>query len=86
MAVPEQILELFPLEDVSQRAVEELDDENQAGRLKQVQQNSTLRKSMPVPNEDDQNVTRPGEYYKRYRTIEELPKDARAFYEIAGKL
>jgi RNA polymerase I-specific transcription initiation factor RRN7 len=85
LIVAEQILELFPLQDAPQPRMEDSDHEGRADRLKQVQMNSILRKSKPV-QEHDQDVTRLGEYYRRYRTVEELPEDARAFYEMAGKL
>jgi RNA polymerase I-specific transcription initiation factor RRN7 len=30
-------------------------------------------------------MKRPGELYKRYRTVEDLPENAKAFFELAGK-
>lgn len=35
--------------------------------------------------ENEAGVARPGELYRRYRTVEELPENAKAFYELAGK-
>ena len=85
LAVAEQILKLFPLPDTLQPVPELPDYEERAERLKQVQQNSIFRKSRSVQEEDDGNVTRPGEYYRRYRTVDELPEEAKTFYEIAGR-
>ena len=84
--MPQQILDIFPLQQVAQPPVEDSHNENQADGPKQVQQQSKLRKSKPVLQADESDIARPGEYYRRYRTVEELPKEARAFYAIAGKL
>jgi RNA polymerase I-specific transcription initiation factor RRN7 len=85
LSVAEQILELFPLQEVSPRTTEDTDDEKRDERLKQIQRSSILRYSKPVQEGSEQDVTRPGEYYRRYRTVEELSKEARVFYEIACK-
>jgi len=82
--VPGQILELFPLPELPTRELEEANLEVNPERLKQIQKNLMVQKSKPVEEEDD-DIKRPGELYKRYRTIEELPDNAKAFYEIAGK-
>ena len=84
--VAEQILELFPLQDVPESISEDSDQEGTADRLKQVQQHSIVLKSKPVKENDEEDVTRLGEYYRRYRTVEELPKETRAFYESSGEL
>jgi RNA polymerase I-specific transcription initiation factor RRN7 len=38
-------------------------------------------------SEDDntEDVVRPGEMYRRYRRVGELPDSARTFYEVAGE-
>jgi RNA polymerase I-specific transcription initiation factor RRN7 len=82
--VAEQILELFPLQEVTNLMAEDSDQEGIADCLKEVQQHSILRKSKPAKEDDGEDVARMGDYYRRYRTVEELPKDARAFYEVAG--
>lgn len=82
--VAEQILELFPLQDVTERVAEGSDREEIADCLKEVQQHSILRKSKPAKEDNGEDVARMGDYYRRYRTVEELPNDARAFYEVAG--
>lgn len=55
-------------------------------RAKEVHKTLTLQKPVPTMNrEEPEDILRPGEMYKRYRTVEELPESAKAFYEIAGK-
>jgi len=66
--------------------LEDTDDDKRSERLKQVQQQSLLRKSKPAVEADDEDPTRPGEFYRRYRAVEELPKEAKVFYDIAGKV
>jgi RNA polymerase I-specific transcription initiation factor RRN7 len=83
LVVAEQILELFPLQDLPERKADDSEQEKKTNRLSEIQQSSTLRKSEPVKDGDD--VTRLGEYYRRYRTVDELSKEARAFYEAAGE-
>jgi RNA polymerase I-specific transcription initiation factor RRN7 len=82
--VAEQILELFQMQDVTEPRAEDSNPEKPADRLKEVQQYSILRKPEPIREDDGEDVTRMGENYRRYRTAEELPKEARAFYEVAG--
>lgn len=83
--VPEQILELFPVtaEPHSVTNAPRIDD--RAEHLKRVQQESTLRNTKPAPDGTAKDVTRPGQYYRRYRSFEQLPKDAKAFYEVAAE-
>jgi RNA polymerase I-specific transcription initiation factor RRN7 len=61
------------------------DDETRATRLKDVQKSLIIQKPHPVGEFGDRKMKRPGEFYKRYRTIGDLPEDAKAFYELAGK-
>ena len=47
-----------------------------------------MQKPVPVQDEEaeaEEAVVRPGELYRRYRTVDELPENARAFYKLAGK-
>lgn len=84
--MPEQILELFPLQELTPQPVDDSMYELNVKRLKQVQ--SSLIVQTPVANEEDdesEDVYRPGELYRRYRTVEELPEIAKAFYTVAGK-
>jgi RNA polymerase I-specific transcription initiation factor RRN7 len=54
--------------------------------LKEVQGSLILQKWKPVNDGEGEEIRRPGELYKRYRRIEELPENARAFYELAGEI
>lgn len=84
--VAEQILELFPLEELPLRGEEESDEQGRIKRLKQVQKSSVWRNPQAVGEfGDSEKLKRPGELYKRYRTVEELPENAERFYGIAGK-
>lgn len=79
--IPEQLLELFPLEEVPPRPIEEDDLAERVARLKVTQNNLIVQKAK---GDSRNNVNRPGELYKRYRTVEELPSTAKAFYELAA--
>lgn len=87
----EQILDLFPLQELPPQEPEGSKIERSVERLKQVQNRLTVQTPRPVEdedegeNDDNEAVNRPGELYRRYRTIEELPDNAKAFYELAGK-
>ena len=61
------------------------DDETRVTRLKNVQKSLVIQKPHPVGEFGDREMKRPGEFYKRYRTIGDLPEDAKAFYVLAGK-
>jgi RNA polymerase I-specific transcription initiation factor RRN7 len=84
--VPEQILELFPLQELLPQPADNSNYEQSIDRLKRIQ--SSLIVQTPVVTEGDGqsgDVNRPGELYRRYRTVEELPEHAKAFYKVAGK-
>jgi RNA polymerase I-specific transcription initiation factor RRN7 len=53
--------------------------------LKEVQQTLILQKFKPLQVGESNEIKRPGEFYKRYRKSEQLPENAKAFYEFAGK-
>ncbi len=55
-------------------------------RLKDVQKSLVLQKPKPVEVSESEEIKRPGELYKRYRRVEELPENAKAFYLLAGEL
>jgi len=40
---------------------------------------------MPIQENENEEIRRPGELYRRYRSVEDLPENARAVYEKAGK-
>jgi RNA polymerase I-specific transcription initiation factor RRN7 len=87
--VPLKILEHFPIQDLPARSAEPDDQDERASRLKQVQRSSIVQKPVPIQDEEaeeEEVMTRPGELYRRYRTVDELPDNARAFYKLAGKL
>ncbi|KAF7886842.1 uncharacterized protein EAF02_003489 [Botrytis sinoallii] len=84
---PQQILELFPLTDIISETTMEIVDPDPINRAKEVHKTLTLQKPVArVDDEESQDIVRPGEKYRRYRAIEELPESAKAFFEIAGKL
>lgn len=74
------------MKDLPQPAAQAPKDESKADHLKAIQQDSVLRKYKPVPEGLAKDAHRPGQYYRRYRTMEQLPKEARAFYQVAGEL
>ena len=84
--MPEQILELFPLQELPPRPANHTSTESSAERLRLVQDSLIVQK--PVFDDEDGksgHVTRPGELYRRYRTVEELPENAKPFYNKAGR-
>ena len=81
----EQILELFPLEELPRKPVKEPKQEQGIPHLKQIQQDLVFQKPRSIEEEESENIRRPGELYRRYRSVEDLPENARAFYEKAGK-
>jgi RNA polymerase I-specific transcription initiation factor RRN7 len=84
LPVAQQLLDHGPLHELPPRPFLTSDLEQSVNRLKQVQNNLIVQKSK-VAESVVENITRPGELYKRYRTVQELPANAKIFYEIAGK-
>jgi RNA polymerase I-specific transcription initiation factor RRN7 len=85
--VPLKILEHFPIQDLPPRPLERDDQDERSERLKQVQRNLIVQN--PVLDQEEEgkdslDVTRPGQLYRRYRNTDELPKNAKAFYKLAG--
>ncbi|KAG4035466.1 hypothetical protein MFRU_001g02350 [Monilinia fructicola] len=84
--VPEQILELFPLPDITSEATIGIVEPDPINRAKEVHKTLTLQKSVAhMDVNEPEDIVRPGELYRRYRTIAELPESAKAFYEIAAR-
>jgi RNA polymerase I-specific transcription initiation factor RRN7 len=54
-------------------------------RLKRVQNSLMVQNFKPFREGEIEAPRRPGELYKRYRKVEELPENAKAFYELAGE-
>ncbi|KAH9204453.1 hypothetical protein DL95DRAFT_471482 [Leptodontidium sp. 2 PMI_412] len=84
--VSEQILQIFPLDDLPpQPDAEDSCLEQDIASLKDVQGSLFLQEPQPIEDGDtSEEVVRAGELYKRYRSEEELPKEAKAFFELAA--
>ncbi|PQE21381.1 hypothetical protein CJF30_00008263 [Rutstroemia sp. NJR-2017a BBW] len=81
--MPEQILELFPLETQPERDSYE-STTSPSERTRQIHQTMTVQKPHRISEDDNtEDVVRPGEMYRRYRKVGELPDFARTFYEVA---
>lgn len=79
-----QILELFPLEDLTPRPPVKSEN-NEDVLLKEAQHALIFQKPKPVEEDESDEIRRPGELYKRYRTADDLPENARVLYERVGK-
>lgn len=81
----ERILDLFPLPNVNYQESDEMDLNLLDNRLKDLQSGLIIQKVWPTGSDDTfMRVKRPGEFYKRYRKIEELNKHAEDFYTLAA--
>lgn len=81
----EQILELFPLEELPPRPVVEPMEEHASPHIKQIQEDLISQKPLPLEEDESERINRPGELYRRYRHVEDLPENARVFYEKAAE-
>jgi RNA polymerase I-specific transcription initiation factor RRN7 len=81
--VPAGILEPFPLKDLPPLAPRPSNEDEIVIRLKEVQSDLIIQEVVPV--KEGEAIKRPGELYRRYRTVEELSDIAQTFYDIAGK-
>lgn len=86
--MPQQILDLFPLEDAVRKdsPSEDIADLT-SDRLKRM--GESLAWQNPIPpkeGEEDPEMHRAGSLYKHYRSVDSLPEKARLFYGKAGKL
>jgi hypothetical protein len=60
--------------------------EARAAKLKAVHESLIVRKPWPEAEDGEkERARRSGEFYKRYRKLEELPEAAQPFFELAGK-
>jgi hypothetical protein len=85
--VPQQILDLFETKELSLTHPSVVDVEGSlAERLKQIQGSLTWHKPIPTRNEGEEasNINRPGSFYRYYRSVSDLPSNARMFFEKAG--
>ena len=95
-ALPDQLLKMFPTSRLDASSSTEFDvateaKSNQAAvleRLAKVQNCLKMRTVVSEKSEGKQAkaVRRVGSFYKRYREVEDLPPQARAFYEATAKL
>jgi len=83
--MPAPILEIFPLKELAPQDSKAA-EEDPTDKLREVMSNLIVQE--PITDEEASNsdvkIARPGELYRRYRSVEELPESAQAFYEIAG--
>jgi RNA polymerase I-specific transcription initiation factor RRN7 len=85
--VPTQILDLFPLQPLAPRTSLPDDIGDVAHKLKAIHKSLIVQEACPEAEAEDEkkgHIRRPGELYKRYRSIEELPEMAKPFHETAG--
>ncbi len=98
-ALPKQLLDMFPtngLRDPTNPKAPLPSEGGEARRygdatldkVKQVQR--SMKASSVVLDSDvdghTEHVRRPGSYYKRYRVVEDIPPDARTFFEAAARV
>ena len=81
--MPETILDKFPLAEITPLGPVASDSEDRLSRLKRVQQSLIPQKSIPDEESLD-NVIRPGDQYRRYRKVSDVPEKAMPFFELAG--
>lgn len=81
----EQILELFPVNEPPARAIEGVKEVQGIHALKHIQRNLIFQTPKPVEKNESSKIKRPGKSYRKYRKVEDLPENAKAFYERAGK-
>jgi hypothetical protein len=84
--VPQQILNLFPLEDVITKdsPIEAIPDPT-TDRLKRMGE-SLVWQEPSKERENNPELHRAGNFYRYYRSVDILPEKARGFYSKAGKL
>ncbi|KAG9231397.1 60S ribosomal protein L40 [Amylocarpus encephaloides] len=82
--MPQQILDLFPLEDILPQAKEQPDPEAGNRTLKKIHEALKIQKPLEGKGEDE-DTKRPGELHRRYRSVEELPENAKCFFELAAE-
>lgn len=85
VTVAEQILDLFPLQHLPPQIPLDSNEEQKIVHLKAIQESLIVQKSRATSEGESKQTNRPGELYRRYRTVEDLPDSSKAFYEIAGK-
>ncbi|RDL33685.1 Ubiquitin-like protein [Venustampulla echinocandica] len=81
----EQILEFFPLKELPPQLDEEPNYERIVDLVKQVQSNLIVQKPKPIKRHQNDDIKQPGELYRRYRSTQDLPDDAKAFFGLAAQ-
>lgn len=82
-SVPVTILEKFPLTDIAPWDPIPSDSEDRLSRLKRVQRSMSPQRCEPG-NEIFDDVNRPGDKYRRYRKVRDIPDMAMPFFKLAG--
>ncbi|KAI9736039.1 MAG: Pol I core factor CF [Claussenomyces sp. TS43310] len=87
--IPQQILDLAPLDELpppeASRSLQP-DVDPTLDRLRKIQSNLIWHQPIPLEaGEGGPIIQRPGSHYKHYRTVQELPRLAKSFYEQAGE-
>ena len=98
-ALPKQLLDMFPTDrpggpaDPGAASPSEGDKASTDGEaaLTKVQQVQRSMETRPVVLDGEidghaEHLRRPGSYYKRYRAVEDMPPDARAFFAAAARV
>ena len=84
-SVPGSILDHFPLNELPADATINDNEDTTIRRVKEIHETMLIQRPIPVSNQDAvKEIRRPGELYRRWRTIDDLPENARAFCEVAG--
>lgn len=86
LKVSENLLNLFPLQNVANQRLDNSDIEVPTSRLKTIQEGLIIQKVWPAGDDDSVHVRRPGELYKRYRKLTELNFYAEMFYTLAASI
>lgn len=74
---------MFPLQEVSQVQPMEPDFEKRLDRLQRVHQNMVMREVKPGTST---SLVRPGQKYRRYKVVDDIPEKGRLLFKLAGKL
>ncbi|KAH8659085.1 hypothetical protein BGZ60DRAFT_414514 [Tricladium varicosporioides] len=82
----EKALSFFPLPELPPKESKEFKKDNiTPDLLKRVQRSLVLQRSLSKDDEGVQNIKQPGELYRRYRNVEDLPASAKSFFELAAE-
>lgn len=83
----QQLLDYGPLPTLPPQPPSGLSQEQSLERLKEVHHSLIVQKPRTAEGVNgSENISRPGQLYRRYRNVQELPQNAKTFYEIAGKI